>query len=449
MPHAPKFLIRDDIEVPQKTLEGWQRLLDLMAEVFAVPAALIMRVRADEIEVFKCSDSEGNVYEKGERAPLDSGLYCERVMSDRNYLLVPNALRDPEWDHNPDIKLGMIAYLGFPLTWPTGDVFGTICVLDRRENRFSETYVRLLEQFRNVVEDDLRVIDAERQLRESEVRYRTMFNSVLDAIYVCTPDGSILDANEVARGNSGYELADLISHSLTDLLALTPDAWERDIRAQLEEEGVFRVDTLHVRRDGKPFPVEVQIVPMALGESRLCIAVAHDISSRKALEEELQRLATTDPLTGVSNRMLFQLELDGEMSAADRYGRGFSLAFIDLDHFKRVNDTYGHAAGDQVLVETTRTITGVLRHADRLYRYGGEEFVILMRDTDTEGAHQLAERIRATVAQRPVTGIGAVTLSIGVTRHYPGDTRSELIARADRAVYAAKAAGRDRVVVVE
>jgi hypothetical protein len=115
----------------------WQGLLDVLAEVVDVPAALIMRVHEHEIEVFARSSNPDNVYHAGERADLDTGLYCETVMASQAELLVPDALADPDWDHNPDIELGMISYLGLPLRWPTGDVFGTICVLDRRPNAYS------------------------------------------------------------------------------------------------------------------------------------------------------------------------------------------------------------------------------------------------------------------------------------------------------------------------
>ena len=131
---APKYPILDMIEVPRKVIENWQVTANLLAEIAGIPAALIMRVHAREIEVFIASQSAGNVCHHGERVPLDTGLYCETVMSTRRELLVPNALNDPAWDHNPDIQLGMVSYLGLPLVWPTGEIFGTICILDKQEN---------------------------------------------------------------------------------------------------------------------------------------------------------------------------------------------------------------------------------------------------------------------------------------------------------------------------
>jgi GAF domain-containing protein len=133
-------------------LGKWQNVVDMVAELLAVPAGLIMRCQGDEIEVLVASASPGNPYQPGEKEPLPgSGLYCETVIKTRQMLLVPNATEDEKWRHNPDIKLGMISYLGYPILLPQGEVFGTICVLDIEENRYSETYKRLLLQFKGLI----------------------------------------------------------------------------------------------------------------------------------------------------------------------------------------------------------------------------------------------------------------------------------------------------------
>ena len=130
----------ETIQVPAQITEKWQEIIDLLAEVLHVPSALIMKVEPPNIRVFVRSESEGNPYERDERASLNTGLYCETVMKTRQLLLVPDALADQKWNANPDIKLGMISYMGVPVPWPNGDIFGTICVLDARRNEYSELY---------------------------------------------------------------------------------------------------------------------------------------------------------------------------------------------------------------------------------------------------------------------------------------------------------------------
>ncbi|WP_437562238.1 ATP-binding protein [Sorangium sp. So ce542] len=135
-------------------------MTDLLAEILRVPAALIMRVEPPEMVVCVASESKGNPYERDERARLDTGLYCEVVMKTRMPLLIPDASKDEQWASSPDVELGMISYLGFPITWPTGDIFGTICVLDDRANQYSKTYQTLVAQCRDVIEVDLKAIFA-------------------------------------------------------------------------------------------------------------------------------------------------------------------------------------------------------------------------------------------------------------------------------------------------
>src|SRR5258708_2461374 len=134
-------IMRHDAAVPSEIVHKWQEIVDLLAEIVHVPSALIMRVEPPNIKVFVSSDSNANPYEPDELAPLNTGLYCETVMSSRRPLLVPDALQDDAWKLNPDIKLGMISYLGVPIAWPDGEIFGTICVLDKRSNRYSDLYL--------------------------------------------------------------------------------------------------------------------------------------------------------------------------------------------------------------------------------------------------------------------------------------------------------------------
>jgi len=144
------------IQVPSDIVQKWQGMVDLLAEIMHVPSALIMKVEPPNIKVFVASESKGNPWERDEVASLNGGTYCETVMETRQLLLVPDALQDDEWKSNPDIELGMISYLGLPISWPDGEIFGTICVLDSKRNEYSEVYRKLLLQCRDVSQADLR-----------------------------------------------------------------------------------------------------------------------------------------------------------------------------------------------------------------------------------------------------------------------------------------------------
>lgn len=135
------------IVIPDPLIEKWQELADLLAEIVDVPAALIMKMENESMEVLTSSKSKNNPYQVGHEEKW-YGLYCETVIKTQKKLLVPNALMDKNWDKNPDIKLGMISYLGFPINLPDNQPFGTICVLDNKENYFSSQNEMLLLQFK-------------------------------------------------------------------------------------------------------------------------------------------------------------------------------------------------------------------------------------------------------------------------------------------------------------
>jgi len=144
------------IEVPEPTVRNWQNIIDILSRLTNVPAALIMRVVDEDIEVFLSSNSEGNPYHPGDREHLwGSGLYCETVIKTNEKLLVQNALTDKDWDKNPDIKLNMISYLGYPINLPNGIPFGTLCVLDNKENAYSITTKQLILNFKELIEGHL------------------------------------------------------------------------------------------------------------------------------------------------------------------------------------------------------------------------------------------------------------------------------------------------------
>lgn len=151
--------ISNRIEIPEDTLKKWQDIADILAELIAIPAALIMRIVESDIEVFVSSQTEGNPYRPGDHEQfLGSGLYCETVINTKGKLLVPNALVDKEWKNNPDIKLNMISYLGFPIQLPDGKPFGTLCVLDNKENAYSEIHEDLIRNFRDIIQSQLELI---------------------------------------------------------------------------------------------------------------------------------------------------------------------------------------------------------------------------------------------------------------------------------------------------
>ena len=207
---------RTEITVPKDIQEDWQDTVDILAQLCGVPAALIMRLRGPDIEVFVSSRSEGNPYHPGDKEHFeDSGLYCETVIESRNKLLVPDALADEHWTNNPDIKLGMISYLGFPIFLPDGNPFGTICVLDGDPNEYSTVIEQLMLKFRNLIASHLELIYVNQILGDKNRRltdYLMEIQALRGLVSICSNCKSIRDNEGAWHPIEHY----LISHPEAD-----------------------------------------------------------------------------------------------------------------------------------------------------------------------------------------------------------------------------------------
>ena len=195
-------MIPNDIKLELSTdiLKNWQEIVDILTDMLGIPAALIMRFIDPAIEVFVSSNSEGNPYNPGDKEVLfGSGLYCETVIKTQEKLLVPDALADANWKKNPDIKLNMISYLGFPILLPNKKPFGTICVLDKNPNKYSKTAEKLMLKFRSLIESHLEMIYMNQILGDRNKRltdYLMELQALRDLVPICSNCKSIRDKQE-------------------------------------------------------------------------------------------------------------------------------------------------------------------------------------------------------------------------------------------------------------
>ena len=206
-----------------------------------------------------------------------------------------------------------------------------------------------------------------------------------------------------------------------------------------------------IRTDGSEVPIEVTISKIRVGNGTEMTAVIRDISERTKLIEQLQRAATRDPLTGIYNRRHGTAILNAEIHRAQRFNHPLAIALLDLDHFKVINDTYGHGFGDLVLNSFISTVSHTLRDIDTLCRWGGEEFLVVLPQTGLDDAVRWAERAREAVASEAITGLVENTVrissSFGIAEMASAEltTLEDFVKRADDALYRAKENGRNQV----
>lgn len=323
-----------------------------------------------------------------------------------------------------------------------------------REGRKQETLRRRIEE----LEEELSALrEDNRELRENEQKYRLIANHSGDClwimdletlrftyvspsvmqIYGSTPEETMAQGiDEVMPPHSQEIVMKILEEELAkEKTGADP---QRTRTVEIEEYRqdrsiVWIENVLSLLRDNEGRPVAI-------------LGVSRDVTERKRLEDNLHKLAVTDPLTGTFNRRHFMDELHREMGRSDRYDIPFSLLMLDIDHFKAVNDRFGHETGDHVLKKLVQLIGERIRVSDVLARWGGEEFMIMLVSTTLPQAAYMAENLLEELRAHPFPEVGSLTVSLGVTQYRNRESSDALLTRVDNLMYQAKREGRARVV---
>lgn len=310
------------------------------------------------------------------------------------------------------------------------------------------------EELEAVVNMSLHAHRTREELRSSERRYRILFEENVAGVLRKSGDGTILECNRAFAEIMGYESPEALVGESAEILYLAQEDREF-FRRKLHDQGKVRNLELRMRRrDGAPVWVldNSVITGDPGGGQEVILSTVLDISDRKSVEISLRDMAYRDVLTGLPNRRHLEEQAPQILAIADRRDGRAGLLFMDLVGFKKVNDTYGHRAGDQVLIETGRRLESQLRASDTLVRLGGDEFAILLAEVDSaKGARTAAVRL-IEHAGRPLTLESGQEIRVGARSGaaiYPNDGRSfdELLTRADQAVARAKRVGGSVVVM--
>ncbi len=286
-------------------------------------------------------------------------------------------------------------------------------------------------------------ITREKELQDER---EIFFDVSVDLFCIIEPDGRLRQTNGAWKDILGWKQDDLAGKPIIGFI-------HEDDREN------FTAVNKQICRSGEIAPLDVR-VQAANGSFRwvswriyfhggkeLFYASGRDIQKRVEMEEEIRKISVTDALTGLYNRLKFNEDLERELARAKRYGTPCSLILFDIDHFKSINDTYGHGTGDEVLKRLAAVVGGLLRETDIFCRWGGEEFVIVCPNTGSDDVFALAERVRVAVEEYQFGKVEKVTISLGVSAYLPeSDNEETLVKRADTALYEAKNLGRNRTV---
>ncbi|MEH6471922.1 MAG: sensor domain-containing diguanylate cyclase [Halopseudomonas sp.] len=324
--------------------------------------------------------------------------------------------------------------------------------LVRAEERLVD-YERLVDRTQHLLNTRIEEVEAARaalaarteELEESEQRFRQLADAAFEAIIIHAGE-QVLDCNEAAIKLYHVSKPQLLQTPFLNYIHPTSlKEGERWLHHATQEP----VELAHQSSDGEMIPVEIRSRSILHKGQPALITAIRDISTHKAMQAKLNQIANSDPLTGVGNRRFFMEMGHKEYFRAVRYTLPLSLVMLDVDHFKRINDTYGHDIGDVALKALTKVCVNTLRDCDVLARIGGEEFAIILPGSDLSGGTALAERLRKNVEDNQIEtekGTIAFTVSMGITALHAGDDGIEtLLNRADTGLYRAKEGGRNQV----
>lgn len=462
--------------------ESFDRLTRMATRLTGAPVSLTVLVDEDR-QFFVSETGLPEDAAAGRETPL-SHSFCQHVVARRAPLLVPDAREDARVSGNPAIaELGVVAYAGVPLV-VEGETVGSLCLVDWARHEWDPDEMEVLHDLAGIAmtEMSLRLAVAEQRLHARE---QEALRAVATLVAGEAPPAAVFAA-------AAEHVANVFTATVSRIVRLEPagitrlvGAWKQGAPTPPAVGDVVALDdgsaiaaVVRTRRtatvshgaeagpgrlrSGMAAPIDVDgrfwggisvgwedDVPVDDRElerlGRFADLVSLAVTGAQA-REQLAQLAFTDHLTGLYNQRAFSDRLEEEVRRCRRYNRPLSLIVFDLDHFKLVNDTHGHEAGNRVLAEFATRLVAMRRGSDVVARVGGEEFAWMLPETDGRSSMIAAERARALIAETPFLGIGRLTTSVGICALEDAADAQELYRHADLALYWAKAAGRNTVV---
>ncbi len=299
-------------------------------------------------------------------------------------------------------------------------------------------------------------------------RYKYIIENIKDIIWEMDPNMVFTFMSPTSREMTGFDAEELIGKCMLDFLSSKSrekisEQWKRKIGERVVGHSTepFFLDVQFICKSGRNLWVEVSGKPIFNGDEFIgYIGTSRDISEKKIYENKLgkyikelkhanvklEELATYDMLTGAYNRRKFEKHIKTAIDMKEKYDCTFSIMLFDIDYFKKINDLYGHNKGDQILKEITAVVKYTVRDTDMLFRWGGDEFIILLPGTAQKDAYKVAEKVRSSIEANSFGAqVDKVTISLGVGEYIPGFNIEQYVSYVDSALLKAKADGRNRV----
>ncbi len=385
----------DQIKISDSTLEQWQQLLDMLVEFSGVQDALINNYQAPYLKVTKGSFNSENLFSEGDQFKVE-GLYCDDVIKEKKSLEVNNAAVIKKWQNSDYMENGLIAYLGYPILWPNGEIYGTICIHDNHQRYFSDQLKKQMEFTKNLIENNLKAMYQNHLNNNLRQYYLELIDILPVGVMIENKDGKILKVNEKMLKITGYSREELINSSVFE--TLVPEgqneiAQENINKILAGEILIHELPSNNSRGEKRYIRLQERKITLPNNEAGI-ISIQTDITDKTRNEEKIKYASYHDSLTDLYNRSY----LENEIQKLNKSGKlPVAIIMADLNGLKLINDTYGHAEGDKLLIKMANILKNSCRDEDLVARWGGDEFVIILPGSDCQSAEKIVKRINKKI----------------------------------------------------
>jgi diguanylate cyclase (GGDEF)-like protein/PAS domain S-box-containing protein len=454
-------------------VKKWQTLVNMIAKLFDAASGDIIQLHSNEFVVVSSSDNKDNFLQQGSSWSWDIKSFCKYIVENNSKVYEGNAPESEYWSDAPFVQAGKVcSYFGEPIYWPDGSIFGTFCVIDNKATKYSDELQAIFSQLKLIVESELKHVEdfaklsktlldlqqskaseksemqkrlnSETMLLNQESIISTTLDSLVDAVIRIDEKGTIIAANSTTEKMFGYSSFELINSNIKMLMPVQYSKHHDNYLLSYAQTGqkkmIGKARTAEAqRKDGSKFPIRLSVSELALEGGNQFVGVIEDITEKVASEAKLKHYALYDNLTQCANRNLLEQRFEYRMAHSRRNKSEFTLAYIDLDKFKPINDTYGHKAGDAVLIEAASRIKSCVRETDLISRVGGDEFVILFENKVVES--EIKDKLSS--ALKELIQYGSYQLEIDASigfSSFPndGENLDQLLEKADKKMYLEK-----------
>ncbi|RAK09348.1 PAS domain S-box-containing protein/diguanylate cyclase (GGDEF)-like protein [Halanaerobium saccharolyticum] len=385
-----------EIKIPEKTTKQWQKLLELLVEKAGAKDALVTEYDKPFLKIIKVSENGKKTFSECDKLIL-SGHYCQAVVEDQKKLEINNAAENQIWKDAAELKLGLKSYLGYPVFWPTGEIFGSICIHDNQKREFGSAVKKQMQFTKDIIEDNLEIFYQNHLNNNLRKYYSKLIDILPVGVMIEDRQGKILKVNKAMEEITGYSREKLLKNTVFE--TVVPEDYQETARENIKrilngEVMIHELPSSNSSGEERFIRLQERKITLPNNEAGI-VSIQSDVTDKIKSEEKIKYASYHDSLTDLYNRSYLEKKIQ---NLNQELKRPVALIMADLNGLKLVNDTYGHNEGDKLLQKMAGILKESCRDNDLIARWGGDEFVILLPETDSGAVKKVVKRINKKIS---------------------------------------------------